>query len=147
MRGQLPTPGAVVALLPVEPAVLGAGGAARQDGPTPATAVPGPRISEQGARIAASKLRLTVAAYREHEAAGEAWCSGCRDWRPRSTFTTNEHRPSGVASHCRACMARLNRRQRDRQRIHAARTAGRRSGVSYAGPAFVVDGSRREAAS
>lgn len=40
--------------------------------------------SERGVTIAASRLGITIEEYRQHEAAGEAWCPRCESWQPGS---------------------------------------------------------------
>lgn len=86
-------------------------------------------VSEHGAQIAASMLRITVAEYREHEARDEHWCGRCRYWMPRRAFYVDRRAVRGCDSLCKshrlAVMQATRRMQRDRQR-----------GISYAGPAF-----------
>ena len=85
-----------------------------------------PRISERGAKIAASRLGIAVADYREHEARDEHWCSRCEDWSPRQAFSPDRRAPRGCQSHCI-----LHRR-----RMHRERPSARSRGISYAGPAY-----------
>jgi hypothetical protein len=80
-----------------------------------------PRISERGASIAAGRLKITLADYRRHEAAGEAWCSACRDWHDRAAFNPSTTRTTGLVTVCRP-----RRNQRDRERY--ARRAGAERG-------------------
>lgn len=71
-------------------------------------------ISEHGAKIAASRLGITVEEYRSHRDNGERWCPDCQDWRPE---TPN---PAYCREHWRV-------RCREQQRA--------RTGIHYAGPA------------
>lgn len=44
---------------------------------------------DRGWAAAATRLRLPVDEYVARRAAGERWCSGCRDWHPASAFAGN----------------------------------------------------------
>lgn len=53
---------------------------------------------------AATRLGITEAAYRAQLDAGLKWCSGCRDWHPRSTevFARERSRRDGLSGSCKA---------------------------------------------
>lgn len=71
-------------------------------------------VSDSGAKIAASRLGVTVAEYREHEANGERWCPKCGSWQPAN----------GRQAYCRPCWADYCR----------PRSSGGR--IAYAGPDY-----------
>lgn len=95
-------------------------------------------VSNHGAKIAAGRLRITVEEYRQHETDGESRCTDCRQWKPLAAFAANAGRVSGVANECRDCKRRIDRERYERARIRDLRAAGRRKGISYAGPAFTL---------
>ncbi|HVQ45136.1 MAG TPA: hypothetical protein VMT30_09355 [Candidatus Saccharimonadia bacterium] len=94
----------------------------------------GQRISEHGAKVAAGKLRITVAAYRQHEANGEAWCTGHQDWHSRTAFHVQVSRPNGLQTLCRQARSELDAERR----VYVLATDHQRriDGITYAGPAF-----------
>jgi hypothetical protein len=59
-------------------------------------------VSPVGARIAASRLGISIEEYLEHRRRGERHCSGCRIWHLEGDFLPGEN-------YCRESRARYNR--------------------------------------
>jgi 5-methylcytosine-specific restriction endonuclease McrA len=57
-------------------------------------------------KIAAGRLKITLAEYQEMTAAKQKWCCQCRRWRPLSRFCRDPSRGAGVSAHCRCCKKR-----------------------------------------
>lgn len=90
-----------------------------------ATRPPGPAllVSEHGAKIAASRLGITVHKYQEHLANDERHCGRCRRWKPIASFSPQKNRSTGAHGYCRACNqkdADARRVPSDKQRLRAA---------------------------
>ena len=89
-----------------------------------ATARRGPmrRMSDHGAKIAASRLGITVNEYRQHEADDEFWCGLGRHWVTRDAFHWTSGANKGRGGRCAAC-DRADGRRRYHERtvaFHAA---------------------------
>jgi hypothetical protein len=67
--------------------------------------------SAEGVRKAAAKrVGLTIEEYDARIAAGEKWCTGCKEWHPRGMFKVDKSRSDGLAAACTK-----NRKQRYRE--------------------------------
>jgi hypothetical protein len=60
-------------------------------------------------KAAAKRLGLTIEEYNARIAAGEKWCTGCKEWQPQSDFQIDRSRYDGRAASCGK-----NRKQRYR---------------------------------
>jgi hypothetical protein len=51
-------------------------------------------------KTAAARLGVTLAEYDQRRAAGEKWCTGCKQWHRRTLFTVDRSRSDGLAKWC-----------------------------------------------
>lgn len=51
-------------------------------------------------KVAARRIGLTLEAYRAKVASGLKWCTGCKEWHPRSEFVRDRSRGDGLRAHC-----------------------------------------------
>lgn len=49
---------------------------------------------------AARQTGLSLEDYQARVSNGEKWCTGCKDWHPRSVFTLDNSRSDGLTSTC-----------------------------------------------
>ena len=49
---------------------------------------------------AARRTGLSVEDYQTRVSNGEKWCTGCKDWHPRSAFTLDNSRSDGLTPTC-----------------------------------------------
>jgi hypothetical protein len=82
-------------------------------------AAPSKRKPEQYLKAAATKLGISLEAYRRQIAAGKRWCNRCQRWQPVAEFLRHPGRTSGFAGECvegnRAAAREYQRRKRRRQ--------------------------------
>lgn len=52
-------------------------------------------------KAAAARLGVPLAEYDRRRASGEKWCTGCKQWHRRTSFTIDRSRGDGVAKWCR----------------------------------------------
>ena len=64
---------------------------------------------EFGWKIGASRLGISLEAYREHILAGERWCTRDRCWEPADRFIANPARSGGVSGECLESNRRASR--------------------------------------
>jgi hypothetical protein len=83
-------------------------------------------ITERGLKIAATMLGHTPDEYRAHLEAGDAWCSGHKQFEPRDAFHVHPTRWNGLQQFCKRTRAEY-----DRTRTHV--NHGR---IFHAGPAY-----------
>lgn len=90
------------------------------------------RVSDHGAKIAASRIGCTVEEYREREAASEFWCGLGQHWVTQDVFHWTGRAGKSRSGRCTDC-AKADARQRYvPQRAHVPNLRG----VRYAGPAY-----------
>ena len=75
-------------------------------------AVHGP---EFGWKIGATRLGITVEAYRDHRLAGERWCTIDQQWESEDRFIANPARPGGVSGECFESNRRASREYQRRK--------------------------------
>src|ERR1019366_2209045 len=55
-------------------------------------------------RAAASRIGVTVTEYETRTAAGEKWCTACKQWCRRDAFTADRSRGDGLKAKCQGCV-------------------------------------------
>ena len=63
-------------------------------------------------KVAALRLRLTLADYMDKLAKGLKWCTKCKQWKARDLFGIDNSRGDGLAARCFQCSRIAIRKQR-----------------------------------
>jgi hypothetical protein len=53
-------------------------------------------------KTAAARIGVTLDEYDQRRAAGEKWCTGCKQWHPHVDFNIDRSRGDGLGKWCRA---------------------------------------------
>lgn len=68
------------------------------------------RTQEGQWKIAAKRIGVSLASYRENLAGGLLWCCGCKAWHTAEMFSTGTGRRANKSTICKTCQKEKNRR-------------------------------------
>lgn len=96
-------------------------------------------------KTAATRVGMSLEEYQQRQAAGEKWCTACKDWRPIADFHKDASRGDGLKASCKWPLIQNSTRpsKPERQRRAAANQAWCRTCKTWLPFADVVQGACR----